>query len=396
VTAMGEEEAAELSRRLLSLIEKAGVLELENVTLTAEELTLVLQPLVQAAVPAVRPPEVLRLVEARFETPVQTYPGEVAEVLVGATKAEGGTRAYTLRVGGEKYPPFYTFEGLNPNRPVLAFDIFDMKIPMAKPIRQHFEEVMEDPGEWARKCVQEFKADMVNLNLVSTDPDLQDRSPREAARTLEHVLQAVDVPVMVGGSGNKEKDPYVLEACAEVGRGERLVLNNAMLDIDYKRVAKAARENGHVLVAFTSMNINDQKKLNSLLLDDEKMPRTQLIMDPTTGALGYGLDYTLSNMERMRLAALEGDRVLQAPFMGPTSNAWGAREAWIKAEEWGPREYRGPLWETITAITLLLSGCDVFLMSHPAAHAIVKGLIASLFGEGPSKPPGADWITALE
>jgi len=391
-----EEEAANLGRRLLSLVEKAGVLELENVTLTADELSLVLQPLVQAVVPALRPPEITELAEARFEPPVQTYPGEVAEVLVGATRAEGGSRAYVLKVGGEKYPPFYTFEGFNPNRPVLAFDIFDMKIPMAKAIRQHFEEVMEDPGEWAKKCVQEFKADMVNLNLVSTDPELKDSSPREAAKTLEHVLQAVDVPIMVGGSGNKEKDPDVLEACAEIGRGERLILNNAMLDIDYKRVAKAARENGHVLVAFTSMNINDQKKLNSLLLDDEKLPKTQLVMDPTTGALGYGLDYTLSNMERMRLAALEGDRVLQAPFIGPVSNAWGAREAWLKAEEWGPREYRGPLWETVTGITLLLSGCDVFFMSHPAAHAIMRGMVAGLFGEGPSQPLGVDWITALE
>ncbi|MEM2906001.1 MAG: CO dehydrogenase/acetyl-CoA synthase subunit delta [Candidatus Bathyarchaeia archaeon] len=392
---MTQEEAAELGRMLLRLVEKAGVLELENVTITAEELSLVLQPLIQAVVPTLRPPEVTQLIEARFEPPIQTYPGEVAEVLVGATKAEGGSRAYTLKVGGEKYPPFYTFEGLNPNRPVLAFDIFDMKIPMARAIRQHFEEVMDDPAEWAKKCVQEFKADLVNLNLVSTDPDLKDASPRDGAKTLERVLQAVDVPIMVGGSGNKEKDPLVLEACAEVGQGERLILNNAMLDIDYKRVARAARENGHVLVAFTSMNINDQKKLNSLLLEDEKVPRSQLLMDPTTGALGYGLEYTLSNMERMRLAALEGDRVLQQPFIGPVSNAWGAREAWIKADEWGPREYRGPLWETVTAITLLLSGCDVFLMSHPAAHAIMKSVVASLFGEGEARPLEVDWVTTL-
>ncbi|MGQ9718448.1 MAG: CO dehydrogenase/acetyl-CoA synthase subunit delta [Nitrososphaerales archaeon] len=403
---MKEKETETLTKKLNELVQRLGDLEIENVEIKAEELTLILQPVIGAMVqapqllPKVEEKALETLLKAEFSPPIEAYPGEVVEVRIGATRSDGGSRRKVVKIGGEKTMPFYSFELLNPNRPAFAMDVFDMPITLAKSVMQHFEDVMQDPADWAKKCVEDFGADIVSLNLVSTDPTIKDVLPKDAAKTVEKVLQAVDAPLVIGGSGNKVKDPLVLEAAAEVASGERCVLNSANVDNDYKRIVSAAKRYGHVVVAFTPMDINNQKKLNRLLLD-EGLPREQIIMDPTTAALGYGLDYTISLMERIKLSGLLGDSDLQMPMLSPSSNAWGAREAWIKSEELGPKEYRGPLWETVTAITTMMAGGDLFMLSHPATVRVLKGLLESLYEEvdvehvyKPSKRV-QDWITDI-
>jgi acetyl-CoA decarbonylase/synthase complex subunit delta len=84
-------------------------------------------------------------------------------------------------------------------------------------------------------------------------------------------------------------------------------------------------------------------------------------------------------MERTRLAGLMGDPDLQHPLSSGTTNAWAAREAWMEMDpKWGKREFRGPIWETVTAITLLLAGVDYFMMMHPAAVKTLRDVIDSL------------------
>jgi len=100
-------------------------------------------------------------------------------------------------------------------------------------------------------------------------------------------------------------------------------------------------------------------------------------------------------MERIKQAGLLGDEDLQMPILAPTSNAWGAREAWMKNEEWGPRKYRGPLWETITTLTVLLSGGDIFMTSHPANVRVIKNLIDDILNKSTKGQSVEDWITAL-
>ena len=396
---MEEKEAKALAKSLIQLIERFGDLEIENVEIRAEELTLILQPIIGTVAQAPKlVPKVEKtietLIKAEFLPPIETYPGEIAEVRIGATRSDGGSRRKVVKIGGEKTMPFYSFETLNPNKPALTMDVFDMPIVLAKSVTQHFENVMHDPADWAKKCVEDFGAEIVSLNLVSTDPLIKNTSAKDAAKTVERVLQAIDVPLIIGGSGNKAKDPLVLEAAAEVASGERCILNSANVDNDYKRIVRAAKQYGHIVVAFTPMDINNQKKLNRLLLD-EGLPKEQIIMDPTTAALGYGLDYTLSLMERIKLAGLLGDNDLQMPILAPTSNSWGAREAWMKSEEWGPREYRGPLWETVTAITTMMAGGDLFMLSHPATIRIIKRLIEILYGEVDVDQRIQDWITDI-
>lgn len=391
-----------IAGKLLELAEKFGEVELDNVTLTADELTFLLQPGVahlprsiartELTLPA--PKMIERLVDVDFSPPTETFPAQVAEVQLGATRADGGTRGKVVKIGGAKTLPFYGFECVNPNRPSFAMDVFDMPLHLPKVVRQHVEDVIDDPAAWARKCAKDFGADIVSFNLISTDPGIKDTSPEDAAKTVEAVLQAVDVPVIIGGSGNKQKDPIVLEKVAEVAHGERCLLNSVSNDSDYKRVVKAALEHGHSVVAFTPMDINNQKKLNRLLLG-EGLPKTQLVMDPTTGALGYGIEYSLSLLERIRLGALMGDTEIQMPVLSASSNAWGAREAWMKTEEWGPKEFRGPLWETVTGLTMLMSGADLFMVSHPATVRVLKQITENLYGLGETNRTIEKWIEAL-
>jgi acetyl-CoA decarbonylase/synthase complex subunit delta len=246
-------------------------------------------------------------------------------------------------------------------------------------MRAPFQDVLNDPAEWAKLCVDKFGAEMVQLHLTSVDPLWMDTSPSEAAKTVENVLQAVDVPLAVGGCGDPNKDLQVFEKVAEAGEGERLLINSVTRDMDIKKMAELVKKHGHAVIAFTSMDMALARELNRKLYD--YLPREDIVIDTTTAALGYGLDYAFTVMERTRLSGLMGDTELQHPMASGTTNAWAAREAWMRMDpKWGPRELRGPIWETVTALTLLLAGVDWFMMMHPAAVKAVKDVINSLTG----------------
>ncbi len=179
-----------------------------------------------------------------------------------------------------------------------------------------------------------------------------------------------------------------------MAEGERVLMSTVTLDMDIEKTANIIRKHGHLALAFTSMDLNQARELNRRLF--EFLPKEQIVMDTTTAALGYGLDYAFTIMERARLAGLKGDPELQQPISSGTTNAWGAREAWMKmAPEWGPRELRGPMWETVTALTLLLAGVDLFMMMHPAAVKTLKDVINELrAGVGRGKTEViSDWVT---
>ena len=326
------------------------------------------------------------LLFSKFEVSnAEEWKHTIQEVTLGATSADGGTRKNTITIGGENALPYY-FDSPMPHRNYVTMDVFDMPISMAKAVRTHYEDVMNDPAEWAKKNVREFNADMVTIHLISTDPLINDTPAKEAAKVVEDVLQAVDVPIVIGGSGNPEKDPEVLEKAAEVAEGERVLLASASLNLDYARIAEAANKYGHAVLSWTQLEINAQKELNRKLMKQCNVPRENIVMDPTTAALGYGLDYAYTNMERIRLAGLMGDEELSFPMSSGTTNAWGAREAWMTSSplkqdsDWGPREYRGPIWEIVTGLSLSLAGNDLFMMMHPGSVQVLKEITQTLFG----------------
>jgi len=399
---MGEEEkkkaAIAFDPKLLELLTKFEELELEDVDIEVGDLEIWLQPGAAVAAPprVVAPPLKVKpraILEVDFIPPIEEYPGRIVEVTLGATKGEGGTRGKSIVIGGEKSPAFYLFENLTPHPPVISLDVFDMRVPLAKAVKMHVEEVLDDPAAWAKLAVDKFEADMVTLHLVSIDPLLKDTPPNEAVKTVENVLQAVDVPLVVGGCGDPEKDLKVFEKVVEVAEGERLLISSVTQDMEIGRIAESVKRHGHVALAFSPMDLNRARELNRRLY--EFLPKEQIIIDTTTAALGYGLDYAFTTMERARLAGLMGDPELQHPMSSGTTNAWAAREAWMKmAPEWGPRELRGPIWETVTALTLLLAGVDLFMMMHPAAVRTVKDVIKELTSGGKGRPEKfADWVT---
>jgi acetyl-CoA decarbonylase/synthase complex subunit delta len=383
---------------LFDLLTATGELELEDVDIAVDELEFLYQPGVMPAIQRMvaakaKPTSIL---QAPFTLPIRKYPGQIVEVKLGATKSEGGSRGKTVTVGGEKSPAFYTFENPTPNPPVVSFDVFDSKVPLPKAVKMNFRDVVDDPVAWAKFSVEKFGADMITLHLVSIDPlNPKPSTPAEAAKTVEDVLQAVDVPIIVGGCGDPEKDLAVFEKVTAAAAGERLLISTITLDMDIEKSAKLIKEHGHVALAFSPMDLNQARELNRRLL--EFLPKEQIIMDTTTAALGYGLDYSYTIMERARLAGLMGDPELQQPMSSGTTNAWAAREAWQKMDpQWGARELRGPLWETVTALTLMLAGVDVFMMMHPAAVKTLKNTIKELsakHGRGdPTKV--ANWMSA--
>jgi acetyl-CoA decarbonylase/synthase complex subunit delta len=334
-----------------------------------------------------------RLIEERFNPPVETYPNKIVEVQLGATKAEGGSRGRSVIIGGEAAPAFYTFEKPTVHAPVVTVDVFDMEVPLPKAVKMHVRDVLGDPAAWAKLVVERFEADLVTIHLISVDPLLKNASPKEAVKTVENVAQAVDVPLVIGGCGDPAKDADVFEEIAETFAGERFLMSSITRDMDVQRCGRFIKKYGHLALSFTPMNLNLAKELNRRLY--EFLPRESIVMDLTTAALGYGLDHSFSNMERARLEALAGDDELAHPICSGTTNAWAAREAWLKMDpQWEPRELRGPLWEVCTALTLLLTGVDLFMMMHPAAVKTLKDTIHQLMSGRPGDASKiANWVS---
>ncbi len=367
---------------------------LENVTIELEELKLALRPMVQqiakAAVrPALEMPK--SLIPASFTQPLGKYTKSIQEITLGATKGQGGTRGNTVTIGGHTAPAWDLFQAPPKHPPIVAADVFDMPISLAKAVKMHYKEVLDDPAAWAKLVVDKFGADVVTLHLISTDRQLGDTSPNDAAKTIEEVLQAVKVPILIGSAGDPEKDGPVLAKAAEVCEGERTLLCSATVDV-FEDIAVAAKKHDQVVLSWTSIDINQQKELNRRLF--EWLTPEQIVIDPTTAALGYGLEYAFTIMQRMRLAGLLGDDELRFPISSGTTNAWAAREAWLNNPELGPRELRGPIWESVTALALLLAGNDLFMMMHPAAIKTLHDLVDWMKDRRKVKPEEyPDWTT---
>ncbi len=308
-----------------------------------------------------------------FDIPKTSYSGKIKEVILGK-----GPKAVT--VGGETSYPFHLFEGEMPHPPKIAMEVYDVPPDdWAEAALEPFKDVVNDPVAWAKKCVEKYGADLITLQLVSTDPNGLNRSGEEAAQTAKKVASAVDVPVIVWGSANAEKDADVLRKVAETCDGMNLVIGPVAED-NYKQVGAGAIAYKHTAIASTPIDINLAKQLN-ILLGNLGVPDGQIIVDPTTGGLGYGIEYTYSVMERDRMAALtQQDERLQFPILcNMAKEVWKTKEAKTKTEDapsLGDAKKRGILMEATTGIMLLLAGADVLVMRHPEAIKLVREMVA--------------------
>ncbi|MGD0828389.1 MAG: acetyl-CoA decarbonylase/synthase complex subunit delta [Desulfobaccales bacterium] len=311
-----------------------------------------------------------------FEIPKQIYSGAIKTITIG--KGEK-----TLTLGGETSYPFYIFEGLMPHKPRVAMEVWD-KDPgeeWAAPAYAAIKDVAPDPVAWAQKCIKDFGAEAIALILVSTDPNGDNASAESAAATAKKLAAAIDVPLIVYGTSSVEKDAEVLPAVAEACAGKNIVIGPVQ-DKNYKKIGAAALAYNHTISANSPIDINLAKQLN-ILLGQLGVPDSRILVDPTTGGLGYGMEYCYSVMERDRMAALtQEDDKLQLPIVNYVGQeVWKVKECKQTNEEapqLGDQTKRGILMEAVTAVSLLLAGSDLLILRHPEAVKLVKSMIQEL------------------
>jgi len=321
-------------------------------------------------------------IDASTKTEVlkEKWSGAVRAVTLGATADQGGTRARTVTVGGETAMPFMHFEGSIPHSPAIAIEIRDRKPEDWSPLlMEAWGDVAGDPARWAQ-AAEKAGADLLLVSLSINGADGKPTTPDQAVKTVKSVLEASGLPLIVFGPGQAEADNQLLVPIAESFKGERLLLGLCE-DKNYRTIVAAAMANGHLVNARTAMDVNLAKQLN-ILISDMGLPLDRIIMDPTTGALGYGFEYGYSVMERLRLAALQGDSMTQLPMLvTPGEEAWKTKESKVGEgvpEEWGDWQTRAITWETLTSVMLLESGANIVVLRHPESVKRTRQAIEDL------------------
>ncbi len=314
-----------------------------------------------------------------FEFYKESYTGKIREITLG-----DGDKAVT--VGGETGYPFYQFEGDMPHKPKIAMEVWDMAPEdWAEAAIAPFKDVVSDPVAWAKKCVDEYGAELIVLQLKSIDPNGKNAGADEAAATVKKVAEAIDVPLAVWGCANVEKDEEVLKKVAEDCQGMHLTLG-PVEDKNHKGIGASAMGFGHAVISSSPIDVNLAKQVN-ILLENLGMPMDKVLVDPTTGGLGYGMEYSYSVMERIRMAALtQGDDKLQFPIINNLANeVWKCKEAKQpvdEAPELGDPERRAIIMEAVGAASYLMAGSDILIMRHPEAIRMTKAFIDLLADGG--------------
>jgi len=310
-----------------------------------------------------------------YTVPKESFSGRVQEMSIGS-----GAKAVV--VGGGSALPFHTFEGSPSAKPVIAFEIQDVA-PSDWPeeVRKPFASVSDDPAKWAKYCQDDLGAEAVAIRLVGTHPDRENKSVADAVAVVKSVLAAIEVPLVVLGSNHAEKDAQILVAAAEAASGRNCVIGKAQ-EANYKTIVAAALAHNHKLIAMSELDINLAKQLN-ILITQMGFSADRLLTDPMCSALGYGLEYTYSVMERIRLAALaQNDATMQPPIAGDVGMyVWKIKEVTASeadVPDWGALAERGVAWESLTAISLMLSGANLLIMRHPRAVDAVRKTLAEL------------------
>ncbi len=315
------------------------------------------------------------------EPVLEKWSGSVSVVNIGATKEEGGSRSRTIKIGGQKTLPFLSKEGALSHKPVTVFEIWDIApIDWPEGLTGIYKGVLGNTLEWADKCVRDYKAEALCIKLQGAHPDFGNKGADEEAKLIGQLLKKVSVPLIILGCDDDTKDNLILPACCEAAKGEKCLVGSAVQD-NYKTLTAAVLADGHSIIAESPIDVNIAKQLN-ILISDMGLPLERIVMNPTIGALGYGLEYAYSIMERARLAALAGDKTLGLSFICFIGQeTWRAKEAKVSQEEfpaWGSELERGIAWEIITATALIQAGADLLVMRHPEAIAKINKYIDNL------------------
>ncbi len=316
----------------------------------------------------------------KVEWPTEKIPGTIGSVVLGKTAEDGGTRKVSYTIGGGKSMPFIRAESGTPNRPRIAMEVHSAKPDFQGTGAEELAGVLDDPVAWAKACENDWGADLVCLKFTGANPDGEDCSVEDTAALAKEVLGAVGVPLMFYGCGDESKDSQIMSAIGDMIRPEGAVIGVAEADA-YKSMAAAAIAYKAHLVAFSNLDINLAKQLNILLLEYD-FPADSIIMDPLQGALGYGVEYSFSVIERIRLAALSGDKTIQMPMICDASVGGNYRESYEPSDIWGEANTRSILWECVTAMSSLTGGADLLIVRCPSTTKYLNRMLDRLMGGG--------------
>jgi len=310
-----------------------------------------------------------------FQVPKNTYTGKINMLKLG--KDNTG-----ISVGGEVALPFYSFEGEIPNKPIIAIEVYDTK-PSDWPqvVSKYYSDVFDDPVKWAQKSISEYGADAICLKLSKINPDAGDMSPEDAAEITKTVRESISRPLIVYGTGPMEKIAEVMKKISEKNKDSNILMGWVEED-NYKTTAAAAMAYNNNVIALNPLDVNIAKQLN-ILLTQLELPADRIAMDPSSSGLGYGIEYCYSAMERLKIAALmQDDKMTQMPIISNIApEIWKVKEVKENEEnypQWGNQEERGINWETISCMSMLLSGTNILVMRHPKAVNIIKEFIKEL------------------
>ncbi|NYT20513.1 MAG: acetyl-CoA decarbonylase/synthase complex subunit delta [Methanomicrobiales archaeon] len=305
------------------------------------------------------------------------WTGEVGTVTIGATKADGGTRSGTVTIGGERD---LAFIGNPPtgNRPLIAYELCDDPSLWPAPVIRFLGDRASDPAEWARFAAGEYRPDLIRLYLTST----RKRGFSAFAAittTVENILQATGLPLIIEGSNDPELDSEVFRRIGEAGEGERLLIGTAEAG-RYRSIAASAMAFGHLVIAQSPIDINLAKQLN-ILLREIGLPHDRIVIDPYTGALGYGFEYSYSVMERIRTAALKGDDDLAMPMISSAIDSLTVKE--VREADPSASDRTSVAWELYAMLPATVAGASIVCVRHPSTIQPLKAAIEALWS-----PPG--------
>ena len=309
-----------------------------------------------------------------------SWKSKINEVTIGATKDKGGTRGKTVTIGGQSALPFLNFEGELPHKSVIAAYVADKVPDWPGVLKDAIGKEIASPVEWAQKAVQEFGVDLISLKLLGASPSGADATPEACAKVVQDILKAVDVPLIIWGCGNDEKDNVVMSEVSQAARGENCLLGSAK-ESNYMTIVAICKADKHKIISEAPVDINIGKQVN-ILLQDADFDLKDVVMFQTTAALGYGFDYVYTILERARVAGLQGDVLMAAPQLCDVGGeVWRIKEA--NADEdilpgWGKLERRGPMWEAACAGNYLQAGADLLIMAHPEAIALTRSAIEDM------------------
>lgn len=298
-----------------------------------------------------------------YQAAIESYCGNVEEVILGSSDN-------SIRVGGETTLPFHSFEGTLPNPPKLALEVSSCRqSDGVEETLKDFEDVMDEPAACAKKYVVELGAEIISLQLSRTDARGKDIPVEEVAAIAADVVKSVSAAVIVYGTGEPEGDRELLSKVAEVCAGGKVLLGPVKKE-NYREITAAALKHGHCLIAQTPLDVNASKQLN-IMLAKEGIPTNRIVIDPLSSALGYGMEYSYSVMERIKLAAIvHNDKMMQAPLIANI----GA-ECW-KTKEAKDDSAQGVLWEGITALCFILAGANIVVLRSPHTYKLIQQMLS--------------------